>query len=88
MQTLAEACLSYAQCDDYHITADLLTRAGKRLIELEAENDCLRAQLFEAQTTFEAKKRHSSERHRTQIASSETNFCLTKSGVTASTHPP
>jgi len=41
MQTLAEACLSYAQCDDYHITADLLTRAGKRLIELEAECDRL-----------------------------------------------
>jgi hypothetical protein len=56
MQTLAEACLSYAQCDDYHITADLLTRAGKRLIELEAECDRLRAQLFEAQTTFEASK--------------------------------
>lgn len=56
MQTLAEACLSYAQCDDYHITADLLTRAAKRLIELEDANDRLRAQLFEAQTTFEAKK--------------------------------
>jgi len=56
MQTLAEACLSYAQCDDYHITADLLTRAGKRLIEIEAENDLLRAQLFEAETKFEAAK--------------------------------
>jgi hypothetical protein len=56
MQTLAEACLSYAQCDDYHITADLLTRAGKRLIELEAECDRLRAQLFEAKTKFEAAK--------------------------------
>ena len=52
MQTLAEACLAYAQCDDYHITADLLTRAGKRLIELEVECDRLRAQLFEAHTTF------------------------------------
>ena len=56
MQTLAEACLSYAQCDDYHITADLLTRAAKRLIEIEAENDLLRAQLFEAKTKFEAAK--------------------------------
>ena len=56
MQTLAEACLSYAQCDDYHITADLLTRAGKRLIALELERDRLLAQLFEAKTKFEAKK--------------------------------
>jgi hypothetical protein len=56
MQTLSEACLSYAQCDDYHITADLLTRAGKRLIELEAENNTLRAQLFEAHQMFIAQQ--------------------------------
>lgn len=57
MQTLAEACLSYAQCDDYHITADLLTRAGKRIIALELERDRLLAQLFEAKTKFNAQKR-------------------------------
>jgi len=56
MRTLAEACLSYAEGDDYHVTLDLLTRAGSRLIELEAECALLRAQLFEAQTTFEASK--------------------------------
>jgi len=48
--------LAYAQCDDYHITADLLTRAGKRIIALELERDRLLAQLFEAKTKFEAKK--------------------------------